>query len=130
MPHNVPVTNHQVRRMEAMRAGKAPTAVIADALGLSLWAVKYHAPLPRPLGATKRSIQAAEVQARRAVQRLRAQRMLAVADDGLSHAFIAERFAITPGSAKTLICRLRRKRREAVSPPPNTNGLGNGGGAR
>ncbi|MEN3212280.1 hypothetical protein PUR23_19915 [Methylorubrum populi] len=42
-------------------------------------------------------------------------RMLALADAGTPHAVLAERFGRTPGSMKTIVCRLRRERRLAAA---------------
>lgn len=42
-------------------------------------------------------------------------RILALADEGMPHATLAERFGMTPESMKVTVCRLRRERRLAAA---------------
>ncbi|HJE22111.1 MAG TPA: hypothetical protein K8W01_00415 [Methylorubrum populi] len=98
-----PVTNFEQARMRDLRAQCLSAEKIAEQVGRSTPCVMAHV---RDMGIQCRT-------GRPGTDPVTARRILALADDGVPHAVIAERFGRTPGSMKTIVCRLRRQRREA-----------------
>lgn len=99
------VTNHERERMRAMRAQGLSLDEIGAALGRSGPCVAAHT---RDLG----------IQCRSGLKGLGAAgyaRLLKLADEGMAHADLAERFGLKRSSVPVTVSRLRRERRQAAA---------------
>lgn len=99
-----PVTMPQRTRMRELRKQGLPLEEIAVMFGRSAPCVALHT---RDLG----------VKCRNGTKGLGADgyaRLLKLADDGMPHQDLAERFGMTKGSITTTVSRLRRQRREGA----------------